>query len=441
MSPDLSLVVPCYNEASHLRESAAAVLAVLDQTRYDYEVVFVDDASQDETPQLIREICAQSDRCRSIFHERNRGRGAAFKTGFAATSGRVTGFIDIDLEVHAHYIPALVDLIDRRGYDVVTGYRYYLLRQTGALARHLLSRVYRLLCKLLLDSGVRDSETGCKFFRRETAAAAVLSSECDGWFWDTEVMARAALANLRIHEMPVLFLRRADKRSTVRVLPDSWRYLAELIRFRTKVGLSLLNKSPIYWTCVGYDVGMRLLYGRQYRATYAEVARRIPDGASVVDVCCGTARLARDFLTHRQVDYLGLDFNGHFVMGVRKRGVQAKFFNLLTDEVPPADYVVMCSSLYQMRGVADAVLAKLVGAARQAVIISEPVRNLATSSLPLLAGAARRLTNPGVGEYGERFDLTTFRRFAERHGASEFAHHPGQRNALAVFRKASSRSR
>src|SRR5258708_1835501 len=97
---DLSLVIPCYNEASHLEESAAELLRVLEQLRYNYEVVFVDDASRDETQEIIKGICRRSPTCRHIFHERNLGRGAAFKTGYRATTGRITGFIDIDLEVH-----------------------------------------------------------------------------------------------------------------------------------------------------------------------------------------------------------------------------------------------------------------------------------------------------------------------------------------------------
>jgi glycosyltransferase involved in cell wall biosynthesis len=435
MALDLSLIVPCYNEADHLRESVAAILEVLEATRYEYEIVFVDDGSQDGTRTLLPDLCARTPRCRYIFHDQNRGRGGAFKTGFAASTGRVAGFLDIDLEVHALYIPALVNLIDRHGYDVATGYRYYLLGQTRGFVRHVLSQGYRLLTKVLLDFGVRDSETGCKFFRRQTTAAVIAASECDGWFWDTEVMARAALASLRICEMPVLFLRRMDKRSTVRLLPDSWRYLVELHRFRQKVGLSLLNKSPVYWTCTGYDLMMRLLYRRQYEETYAEVAGRIPAGASVVDVCCGTARLGRDFLHERPGRYLGLDFNAHFVMGARKRGLQARFFNLLTEEVPAADYVTMCSSFYHVRAAEGAILGKLLAAAREAVIISEPVQNVSASPLPGLGTLARKLTNPGVGEYGARYDLATFRRFAETHGATEFTHRPGQRNAIAVFRK------
>src|SRR5262249_34119685 len=167
---DLSLVIPCFNEASHLRGSVAALVEVLDATRYEYEVVFVDDGSQDGTRELLHELCATTPRCRSILHERNRGRGAAFKTGWAATSGRVTGFLDIDLEVGAHYIPPLVALIDRHGIDVATGYRHYLLRQTLAWHRVLLSWIYRGILDRVVGWGIRDSETGCKFFRRETAA-------------------------------------------------------------------------------------------------------------------------------------------------------------------------------------------------------------------------------------------------------------------------------
>src|SRR5262245_55435770 len=112
---DLSLVIPCYNEAPHLRESVAALCEVLDATRLEYEVVFVDDGSVDGTRDLIRELGASTPHCRFIFHEHNRGRGGAFKTGFEATSGRVTGFIDIDLEVPAHYVPPLVNLIEHHG--------------------------------------------------------------------------------------------------------------------------------------------------------------------------------------------------------------------------------------------------------------------------------------------------------------------------------------
>jgi glycosyltransferase involved in cell wall biosynthesis len=430
VTPDLSLIVPCYNEAAHLRQNVGAVVEALGLTPWSWEIVFVDDGSADDTRAIIREICAGDGRCRFIFHDRNRGRGAAFKTGFSGSQGRVTGFLDIDLEVHARYLPSLVNEILRHGADIVIGDRHFMLRQTGGLHRVALSWGYRRLCDLLLSLDLEDSETGCKFFNRETTSQVVLASENDGWFWDTEVMARARLANLRIHELPVLFLRRADRTSTVRPLRDSWAYLQALHAFRGKIGLTRRTKSPIYWTGHGYDLTMQALYGGQYADTLAAVARRIPDGASVVDLCCGTARLYQDFLRARRCAYLGLDFNGDFVMHARRRGVDIRWFDLLADPIPPADYVVMCSSLYHFGDHLDDVIGRMRQAASRAVIISEPVRNL--SDAPFVGRLAAALTNPGVGSFTARLDLDRLREICARHGG-ELTHQVGDRNAIAVF--------
>jgi glycosyltransferase involved in cell wall biosynthesis len=289
---DLSLVIPWHNEATHLRASVCALLELLETTRLHYEVVFVDDGGQDDTRALLEELCIEHGQCRYLCHEANRGRGAAFKTGFAASKGRVTGFIDIDLEVGPHYIPAMVNLIDRHGYDVVTGRRYYAWSQTGLL-RHAMSQAYRVLMRRALGMRLQDSEAGYKFFHRERAGSVVLESRHDGSFWDTEVMVRAVLRNLRIHELPVLFVRRHDKKSTVRIVPDTANYLVALRRFRRAIGMAYLRKSPIYWHPRVYDLAMRLLMRREGSRITADVAALIPGGVSVTEVCCGTCRLYR----------------------------------------------------------------------------------------------------------------------------------------------------
>jgi glycosyltransferase involved in cell wall biosynthesis len=430
-APDLSLVVPCYDEADHLRASVAEVVEVLEGTQWTWEIVFVDDRSRDDTRRVIEELCAGDRRMRAIFHDTNRGRGAAFKTGFRASTGRITGFIDIDLEVHARYVPSLVALIDQHGVDIATGRRSYVLRQTGGLHRAALSWVYRRLCGLLLNAGLHDTETGCKFFKRATASDVVLGAASDGWFWDTEVMVRAVLADLVVREMPVLFVRRFDKASTVRLIPDSIGYLRALRRFRRAARFTLTDVSPVYWTGIGYDLAMRALYRGQYARLYADVAERIPAGASVVDVCCGTARLHRD-LRDRAGSYLGLDVNPHLVMAARRRGARVRRADVRTDPIPPADYVVLCSSLYQFGTGAEALLARMRDAARTAVVVSEPVRNLAQR--PIVGRLAAALSNPGAGEYAYRYDLASFRRFAEANDAVEVSCPPHARNAIAVFR-------
>ena len=435
-SPDLTLVVPCYNEAPHLRENVRTLMDVLDNSRFDYDIVLVDDSSQDGTRAVIEQLCQESSRCRSIFHEENLGRGAAFKTGFAASTGRVTGFIDIDLEVAAHYVPPLAALVDQHGYDVATGRRYYLARQTGGLHRIVLSFFYRALCGVLLSLGVEDTETGCKFFKRQTTADAVLGAEANGWFWDTEIMALARLGNLRIREIPVLFLRNHEKASTVRLIPDTLSYIRELYYFRGRSGLSMLGRSPIYWSRRGYDFVMKLLYRNELELVSERIARRIPVEASVTDVCCGTAKLYFDQLENRKAHYLGVDANGHFVMALQRLGVGAKRFDLLQDEVPEADYVVMCSSLYHFRAQEAEVFEKLWRAARCAVIISEPVKNLSTHPFAPVAALASLFSSAGAtGDHRFRYDPERFRAFAEAHGASSIELEPGARNGLAVFEK------
>ena len=173
---DISLVIPCYNEAPHLRQSVHALCEILDATSYDYEIVFVDDVSRDETRAVIDEICAKTPRCRYIFHPQNRGRGGAFKTGFAATTGTVTGFLDIDLEVGAHYVLPLVNLVLHEGVDVATGDRHYLLSQTHALYRTAISWAYRGVVRASVAPGVKDSESGCKFFKRATTSELIFAS-------------------------------------------------------------------------------------------------------------------------------------------------------------------------------------------------------------------------------------------------------------------------
>ena len=193
--------------------------------------------------------------------------------------------------------------------------------------------------------------------------------------------------------------------------------------------------SPVYWSATGYDVVMRLLYGRSYARLYADVAALVPDGASVTDVCCGTARLYRDHLRARGCRYVGLDYNRLLVSAVRRAGVDARVFDIRKDQPPRADFVTMCSSLYHFFDSRDEVLDRMRQAAEVAVIISEPVRNLTSHPFGPISAVATWLTNPGRGSSEARFDPASFRQFAREHEASEYFHEAEERQAIALFRR------
>lgn len=230
--PDVSIVIPCYLEESHLEHSISEIDRVMGHEVWSYELLFVEDGSTDRTPEIIKDLILQHANRRAIFHEKNRGRGATVTEGIRAARGEVAGFIDIDLEVHARYIPEAVSHIFDLNYQVVVGRRDYRLQLSPSfLLRHFLSMNYRRWCHWALPVPVTDSEAGLKFFRQVDILPVLEQVRSHGWFWDTEVVARAHRAGLRVGEFDCLFVRRQDKRSTVRVFRDSLQYFRALRKF------------------------------------------------------------------------------------------------------------------------------------------------------------------------------------------------------------------
>jgi glycosyltransferase involved in cell wall biosynthesis len=229
---DVSLILACYNEEQIFTQSVKEILEILDNTRFTYEIIFVDDCSKDRTRDLISEAIAQypDKPLRRLLHEKNKGRGGTVADGIKIARGDVAGFIDIDLEVHARYIPSCI-LAIQNGADVAIAHRVYTF-QPKSVDRWLMSKGYSWLVRHLLGVDLFDTETGYKFFDREKILLVLDEIEDQRWFWDTEIMVRSYLRGLKIAEIPALFIRRFDKQSTVSGIRDSVEYFGKLWRFR-----------------------------------------------------------------------------------------------------------------------------------------------------------------------------------------------------------------
>lgn len=234
MTKDISLVIPCYNEETILLESIRKLIAILKNSRFSYEVIFVDDGSRDRTREMIAALVRKNRNFRALYHERNQGRGKTVRDGVMLARAPVVGFIDIDLEVSPVYVPLFVHMIRSGDADIVTGLRMY-REALSSLHREILSRGYSWLVRTVLGIPLRDTETGYKFFHREKILPIVKQTRHNGWFWDTEIMTLAFRAGLRIHEEPVLFTRRFDKKSSVRLVADTLDYAQSLIAFRMRL--------------------------------------------------------------------------------------------------------------------------------------------------------------------------------------------------------------
>jgi len=232
---DLSLIIPCYNEGPYLSDSVRQIRQTLESCSWSYELIFIDDRSRDGTPDVIKQLTDDQVGCEALYHRQNVGRGGTVTEGLRHAKGEVAGFIDIDLEVHCRYIPSMVQAILMDGYDIATAYRIYRVKFTpGGILRWILSVGYRRLIRLLLGSHFNDTEAGFKFFRREAILPVLDRCRDKGWFWDTEVMLESRGAGLKAIEIPALFIRRTDKTSSLRILPDTIAYLKAIWRYKRR---------------------------------------------------------------------------------------------------------------------------------------------------------------------------------------------------------------
>lgn len=231
---DLSLILPCFNESPIFDRSVRQILHILKRSSYTYEIIFVDDASRDNTAHKITRMCKRNSTCRALFHARNEGRGKTVSDGIRTAKGRVCGYIDIDCEVSPVYIPDMVEQILRRKADIVIGRRMY-RTSPGSILREILSVGYQKLSNYIVGTGGFDSESGYKFFNRKKILPLLPRAHHPHWFWDTEIIVFAMRADLIIKEVPVLFVRRFDKVSSVNIFRDSMDYLVSLIKLRVRL--------------------------------------------------------------------------------------------------------------------------------------------------------------------------------------------------------------
>jgi len=231
---DVSLVLACYNEQEIFVDSVKRIINTLDKTDYTWEIIFIDDKSQDKTVQLIKKTLKKYPRhhLSAYYHPKNQGRGQTVIDGFKKAKGKIVGYIDIDLETGEWYLPQFFEAIIK-GADAAVAWRIYDL-QLWSLPRWVGSKGYVFLRKLFLGLPYQDTEGGYKFFKRKKLMSLLKKTKHPGWFFDTEIMALSHQAKLKVAEIPVAFLKRHDKTSTVKFIPDSLKYLKNLISFSFK---------------------------------------------------------------------------------------------------------------------------------------------------------------------------------------------------------------
>lgn len=231
--PEVSVVVPAYNEERRLPGSLVRIAVYLERHPYASEIVVVDDGSADRTRKAAEAALASCPvPSRVVRYEPNRGKGYAVRRGFTESRGRILLFTDADLSTPIEEFDRLYAAVES-GADVAIGSRA--LRESRVEVhqpwyRERMGKTFNLLVQALVMPGVRDTQCGFKAFRGDVIRPMLPHLMVDRFAFDVEILYLAKRRGYRIVEIPVVW--RNDPNTRVNAIGDSARMLKELLRLR-----------------------------------------------------------------------------------------------------------------------------------------------------------------------------------------------------------------
>jgi dolichyl-phosphate beta-glucosyltransferase len=231
-SPDLSIVIPAYNEESRIAPTIREAVTHFRGCHRDVEVLVVDDGSRDGTSAVVRGLGEEFSEVRLIRLAANHGKGYAVRTGVVNAVGRMVLFADADGATPFAELERL-EIALESGADIAIGSRA--IRAEGVRVhakryRHVIGRTFHRMVEFLADAGVQDTQCGFKLFRSTVAHDLFSRMRMDGFSFDVELLMMAKRRGYRVAEIPVNWTHQPG--SKVNLTWDSIRMAADLFRIR-----------------------------------------------------------------------------------------------------------------------------------------------------------------------------------------------------------------
>jgi glycosyltransferase involved in cell wall biosynthesis len=201
---DVSVILCAYNEGDVIEDSIDKVDSVMLKSGWNYEIVVVDDGSIDDTRKKAFKCRDEknNDHLKVVVHEKNAGKGAAIRTGFAHAGGRFVVAIDSDLDVDPYLIPNYVEALKTN--DIAVGSKWNPMSRTVMTSkRKVLSFGFNALSRLLTGIKLRDTQAGLKAFRRTVFDRMAPKFIVERYAFDLEMMSACNHAGFKIVELPV----------------------------------------------------------------------------------------------------------------------------------------------------------------------------------------------------------------------------------------------
>jgi glycosyltransferase involved in cell wall biosynthesis len=237
--PELSIIIPAYNEEGRLLRTLACVHEYLMARGVRAEVIVVDDGSTDATAKKAKELRKQYPELRLVSNERNRGKGFSVRRGMLEAIGEIALFTDADLSAPIEEADALLKELRENDYDVAIGSRALnrkLIEVHQSSLREMAGMAFNRVVRLFAGLPFSDTQCGFKAFRRERTRIVFEQQRTCGFGFDPEILYLAHRHGLRVAEVPVRWAH--DPATKLNVFVDGIRMFLDLpaIRWNALVG-------------------------------------------------------------------------------------------------------------------------------------------------------------------------------------------------------------
>jgi glycosyltransferase involved in cell wall biosynthesis len=248
MPPQLSIVVPAFNEGARLSITIPKIIEYLNSGSMKAELIVVDDGSSDDTAVVADKALAQSGavETRLLRCETNRGKGYAVRLGLLAAAAAVALFTDADLSTPVAETPKLFDPVRNGECDLAFGSRALdrsLIGVHQPWRREQSGRVFNLIVRVATGLPFWDTQCGFKAFRMSVCRPLIEAARIDRFGFDVELIYLAHLAGLRLREIPVRW--NNDPASKVSVRRDSFRMVDEVRAVRRDAARGVYGEAII----------------------------------------------------------------------------------------------------------------------------------------------------------------------------------------------------
>ncbi|MDR1879113.1 MAG: glycosyltransferase family 2 protein [Bacteroidales bacterium] len=172
---DISIVIPLLNEEESLPELSAWIRSVMEEHKFTYEIIFVDDGSSDKSWKVIEDLHRENPFVQGIRFRRNYGKSAALNVGFEQAQGDVVITMDADLQDSPDEIPELYRMIKEDGYDLVSGWKK--VRYDSAVAKNIPSKFFNWTTRRISKIKLHDFNCGLKAYRNDVVKSIEVYGE------------------------------------------------------------------------------------------------------------------------------------------------------------------------------------------------------------------------------------------------------------------------